>query len=65
MAGVYQPDYLTSADQAVPDWLKIPFLGEPKLWLSLGLVMGALASETPFGACRLIFNSMKTGWDIR
>ena len=30
--GVYQADYLTSADQAIPDWLvKILFLGESKL----------------------------------
>ena len=30
-AGDHQADYLTSADQAIPDWLKITFLREPKL----------------------------------
>lgn len=30
--GVCQADYLTSADQVIPDWLiKTPFWGEPKL----------------------------------
>ena len=31
MAGVYQADDLTRADQVIPDdWFKIPFLGEAK-----------------------------------
>ena len=30
-AGVYEANYLTSADQAISDWLKTPFLREPKL----------------------------------
>lgn len=30
-AGVYGANYLTSADQAISDWLKTPFLREPKL----------------------------------
>ena len=32
MAGVCQTDYLTSADGGILiDWLKISFVGEPKL----------------------------------
>ena len=31
MTGVSHVDYLTSADQAISDWLKTPFLREPKL----------------------------------
>ena len=27
-AGVYPADYLTSAGQEIPDWFKIPLLGE-------------------------------------
>ena len=26
MAGVYQEDYLSTADQVISDWFKIPFL---------------------------------------
>ena len=40
-AGVYQADYLTSAD--VSGWFKIPSPGEPKLSLSLDLVTWGLA----------------------
>ena len=39
---VYQVDYLISADMAIPDWFKILFLREPKLELSLGLVIRGL-----------------------
>ena len=38
-----QVDYLTSADMVIPNWFKILFLGEPKLELSLGLVIRGLA----------------------
>ena len=31
MAGVYEADYISNADQAIPDWSKIPFLEGPKL----------------------------------
>lgn len=31
MAEVYPADGLTRDDQAIPDWLKSPFLGEQKL----------------------------------
>ena len=40
---VNQVDYLTSADMVIPNWFKILFLGEPKLELSLGLVIRGLA----------------------
>ena len=40
---VYQVDCLTSADMVMPDGFKILFLGEPKLELSLGLVIRGLA----------------------
>lgn len=31
MAGICQADYLTSTNQVIPDWFKIPLLGEQKL----------------------------------
>lgn len=40
---VCQVDCWTSADMAIPDGFKILFLGEPKLELSLGLVIRGLA----------------------
>lgn len=27
----YEADDLTGADHAIPDWFKLPFLGQPKL----------------------------------
>lgn len=32
-AGVCQADYLTNVGQVIPDWFKIPFWGELKLFL--------------------------------
>ena len=36
MAGVYQVDYLTSADQVIPDWL-VTLLGEAETATRLGI----------------------------
>ena len=30
-AGVHQADDVSSADQAIPDWLKVPFMREQEL----------------------------------
>ena len=62
MKGVCQVDYLTSADQEVPDWpVKLPFLGEVETAFRLGIKsqfsdVGS-AQVTPFEACCLIFNN--------
>ena len=50
MALVYQVDYLVLIRQFLIDWFKIPFLGEMKLELSLGLM-------TLFWACCFVFKT--------
>lgn len=42
MAEDYQADYLANANQAM-GWLKVPFLGPLKLFLSIGLVTWGLS----------------------
>lgn len=49
MTGDYQAVGLTSADQVIPGCFGILFLGEPRLSLSLGLVMWGSAEVIPFG----------------
>lgn len=50
--GVYEVDNLTSMDQVIPDWFKIPFLGEVETIIKLDIKSqfddGGLRQVTPF-----------------
>lgn len=58
MAGAQGADDVTGVGQAIPEWLKVPFLAEQKVYLSLGLVMwGFVTQANPYRACCLVFNT--------
>ena len=62
MAGVYQADYLTSADQVIPDWFKILLLGEVGTIIKLGMKsqfgdVGLSTSGLILGLLSLFFSS--------
>lgn len=56
MAGVYQGDYLTSADQAITDWFDSTF-GRAKTVIKSRFGEVRLSQETLFGAGCLVFNN--------